>query len=109
MENITETILEHSCKYTGGVVCMNQDRCNGCGFSPEVASMRLQARLSKIEAAIVKHAHWTHIGSNSTGKIFECSWCKKHYNPNAADVEQHRIEEQPAYCMHCGAKMDQEG
>lgn len=52
-----------------------------------------------------KRGKWEYIASNSTGNIYCCSNCGKWYNPNEQDVRGLRIEEQPEYCYHCGAKM----
>lgn len=60
------------------------------------------------DVQIVRHGKWTYLFSNSTGNVYRCSNCTKWYNQNQDDVRGFRIEENPDYCPHCGAKMDGE-
>lgn len=58
------------------------------------------------DVAPVRHGYWRYYGENCTGKVYLCSVCRFPHNPNARDVELARVDENPRYCPHCGARMD---
>lgn len=54
----------------------------------------------------VVHAAWRYLGDNSSGPIYCCTSCGKHFNPNKHDVNMARMPENQLFCLHCSATMD---
>lgn len=61
-----------------------------------------------IDAEPVRHGHWIHLGSNSSGELYMCSVCHGCRNPSNMQVYYGRVEIAPPFCEMCGAKMDEE-
>jgi DNA-directed RNA polymerase subunit RPC12/RpoP len=64
------------------------------------------ARFPTADVEPVIHGKWIDTDFvNSTGEIYECSNCRKFYNPSKKAVSLGRQADNPTYCPNCGAKM----
>ena len=84
-------------EYKGNILTAQTDYAEGCRDIIEDIKNAPTADVQE-----VKHAHWIftdHYGYYHT-PIYECSNCQKMVEDNFIHIHK--------YCLHCGAKMDEE-